>query len=106
MTNGDKILRQTFLSGTPLSKQTERLLQGKESKIGFVFTLPIEPFKEVTLDIKQLRLVVARWEERRLTKKIPAQNPNLIFQKQWCEQSQYHYSLRIVPSIEYTSEDE
>lgn len=94
-----KVLRQAFLRGTPLGEQSQIQLNDRPPFLGFLFTLPIEPFKEVTLGVERLRKVIDIWEKQNLTQLSSTQNKRMILHKQWCEQSEYHYSLKITPEV-------
>ena len=88
----DKVFRQAFWHGRPLGQQSELPLAGKRATIGFNFTLPTEPFEQVTLEIDRLRRVITSWEEERFARAVVGR-PKL--HQQWCQQSKYHHSLRI-----------
>ena len=88
----DKVFRQAFWHGSPLGQQSELPLAGKPATIGFNFNLPTEPFEQVTLEIDRLKRVITSWEEERFTK---TANGRPKLHKKWCQQSKYHYSLRI-----------
>lgn len=88
----NKVFRQTFWHGTPLGEHCERPLNGKIPLIGFNFTLPTQPFEQVTLEIDRLKDVITSWEEQRFAK---ASNMRPMLHKKWCQQSKHHYSLRI-----------
>jgi hypothetical protein len=86
------IYRQAFWRGDPAGQQLAIPLEGTPL-IGLLFTLPGKPFTEITLPFGRLKHVIQMWEKHDLVQLLTP----LKLHKEWCQQSDYHYSLRIVP---------